>query len=90
MASREKLTCVRCGTQMHGLGRKELRLGEPELESGLLEVDMYYCPQCGKLEFFRADTEAASRPLPQVKCPSCGREHALFLPRCPYCGHRYD
>ena len=90
MASREKLTCVRCGTHMHHFGRKQLQLGENELASGALEVDMYFCPQCGKLEFFRADTEAGDRPLPQVTCPSCGQKHNLYDARCPFCGHRYD
>ena len=93
----KEMNCLRCGEPMQLIRREHLQLGEtswllgslPNLAAGGLDVEIYVCPSCGKLEFFRADEETESG-LPQVKCPSCGRSHDFDYPKCPFCGHRYD
>lgn len=88
-----KITCLRCGQEMDHMGTEKLQLGQtgwllgdvPNLLAGALEVDIFCCPECRKLEFFLAD--AGEEELPQKRCPSCGREHDFDYPRCPFCGY---
>ncbi len=90
----KKLPCLRCGREMSRIRREKLQLGEadwllgtlPNLAAGALEVELYSCPQCGKLEFYLADEEESG--LPQKQCPRCGKWHDFDYPRCPFC--RYD
>ena len=91
------------------LMRKDLRrrfgqtgwiLGDlPNLIAGAMEVDIYCCSDCGKLEFYRADmyterTFASNQhepsDLPQRTCPNCGILHDFDYPMCPVCGHDYE
>lgn len=54
------IECLRCKNQMKFMSRESIQLGEyglflkhlSNLMSGCLEVDIYRCPKCGKLEFF--------------------------------------
>ena len=99
----QKLDCLRCSTPMDCLGREKLQLGEsnllfrdlPHLFAGALELEIYACPQCGKMEFFRprltkGERDGYSHPeLPQKKCPNCGETHDFDYPKCPYCGKTY-
>ena len=56
---------LRCGTEMTDLGCEEIQLGHygffsghlSNLFSGSMEVRIYSCPHCGKMEFFNADVE---------------------------------
>ena len=56
------MDCLRCGETMEDLGCEEIQLGHygffsghlSNLFSGALEVRIYACPGCGKIEFFRA------------------------------------
>ena len=99
----QKLDCLRCGTAMDCLGREKLQLGEsnllfrdlPHLFAGALELEIYACPKCGKMEFFRPRLTKGERDgyshadLPQKKCPNCGETHDFDYPKCPYCGKAY-
>ena len=57
------MDCLRCHGEMEHLGHESLQLGQygfftgnlSNLFSGALEVDIYACKSCGKLEFYRAD-----------------------------------
>ena len=57
------MKCLRCNGEMEHLGHESLQLGQygfftghlSNLFSGALEVDIYACKSCGKLEFYRAD-----------------------------------
>lgn len=57
------MDCLRCHSEMEHLGHESLQLGQygfltghlSNLFSGALEVDIYACRHCGKLEFYRAD-----------------------------------
>ena len=93
------MNCLRCHGEMRHLRTEKLQLGQtgwllgdwPNLLAGALEVDIYICPECGKLEFFRADGQAEPEEnrMAQRVCPSCGKSHDLDYPRCPYCKHDY-
>ena len=59
------MRCLRCQGEMEHLGREDLQLGKygfftghlSNLFSGALEVDIYACKNCGKLEFYRAQSD---------------------------------
>ena len=87
--------CVRCGINMRSIGVKKLQLGKtgwllgdlPNLVAGALEVEIFLCGRCGKLEFFQP--EAPSSGISRTLCPECGGAHDMDFPKCPYCGHDY-
>ena len=91
------IACLRCGTKMNHIGTEKLQLGQtgwilgdlPNLLAGAMEVDIFSCPNCRKLEFFVADGEEEDA-LPQKKCPSCGKMHDFDYPKCPFCKHNYN
>lgn len=95
MEKKRNLTCLRCGAQMRFLMREKLQLGEtgwvlgdlPNLIAGAMELDIYSCPACGKLEFFQP--EGSSDELPQKKCPNCGAMIDFDHWRCPHCKHEF-
>ncbi len=91
-----KLLCLRCGKEMIHKKTEKLQLGEtgwilgdlPNLLSGAMEVEIYACSACRKLEFFMVG--AGEEELPQIKCPKCGRSHDFDYPKCPFCKHNYN
>ena len=92
----KKISCLRCQVPMTCHGAQKLQLGQtgwvlgdlPNLLAGSLEVELYTCPKCGKIEFFLA--EDRQEGLPQTKCPRCGKMHDFDYPKCPFCGYLYD
>lgn len=92
-----KLSCLRCGEQMQFLTRENIQLGKtgwilgdlPNLFAGALQTDIYFCPNCRKLEFYAADETVAGEELPKKTCPTCGTVHDFDYPKCPKCGHSY-
>lgn len=99
----KKLTCLRCGTELNCLGQEKLQLGEtgfilgdlPNLLAGAMEVEIYACPACGKMEFYRpvltrGQPDGYSHAdVPQKRCPRCGEQHDFDYPKCPYCKFDY-
>ncbi len=93
----KSLHCLRCDAAMRHFKTEKLQLGEtgwllgdlPNLFAGSLEVDIYICPKCGKIEFFQAEAEADGITIQQKKCPECGKTHDIDYPKCPFCKHRY-
>lgn len=87
--------CIRCRRKMQYAGMEKLQLGQtgwllgdlPNLVAGAMEVDIYCCPGCGKLEFFSA--KGMDEALPQKRCPKCGKAHDFDYPKCPFCKHDY-
>lgn len=78
--------------------KESLQLGQAGVISGLwpnilaggLEVDIYCCRKCGKIELFAAGPlESETENLPQRACPQCGKAHDFDYPRCPYCKYDY-
>ena len=53
-----------------------------------MEVEIYSCPKCRKLEFYLADT--MEEGLPQKQCPNCGKRHDFDYPKCPFCKYDYN
>lgn len=93
----DKYTCPRCNEEMQYLSRERIQLGKtgwvlgdlPNLLSGALEVEIYVCPKCRKLEFFLAENEALDDETPKKTCPACGTVHDFDYPKCPKCKHEY-
>ena len=91
----KNMPCLRCGHDMNHIKTEKLQLGQtgwilgdlPNLLAGAMEVDIYTCPNCGKLEFYLA--EEAEEELPQKQCPNCGKKHDFDYPKCPYCDFDY-
>lgn len=90
--------CQRCGAEMDYVMKESLQLGQagvilglwPNILAGGLEVEIYCCRDCGKIEFFAAaPVESTAENLPQRTCPKCGRAHDFDYPRCPYCKFDY-
>ena len=92
---KNNIVCLRCGQEMNHIRTEKLQLGQtgwilgdlPNLLAGAMEVDIYSCSQCGKLEFFVADTK---EELPQKQCPNCGKRHDFDYPKCPFCKYDYN
>ena len=90
------MNCLRCNAKIKFLSKEKLQLGKtgwllgdlPNLVAGTLEVDIYRCPACKRLEFFAAD-ESEGNDLPKRTCPSCGTVHDFDYPKCPKCKHDY-
>lgn len=96
---RRNMTCLRCGTAMEFLKVERLQLGKasflmgelPNLLAGALEVEIYICPGCRKMEFFGTDGEETSPSgIAQKTCPKCGLSHDMDDPKCPRCRYRYE
>lgn len=99
----KRLSCLRCSAEMDCLGREKLQLGEagwilgdlPHLIAGALELEIYACPQCGKVELFRPKLTKGElsgyshKDIPQKQCPKCGESHDFDYPKCPYCHFDY-
>lgn len=91
-----KMPCLRCGHEMKHIKTEKLQLGQtgwifgdlPNLLAGAMEVDIYTCPNCGKLEFYLA--EETEEELPQKQCPNCGKKHDFDYPKCPFCKYDYS
>lgn len=90
------IDCLRCNAPMEFIMREKIQLGQtgwllgdlPNLLSGAMELDIYSCPRCGKVEFFQSDT-GPEGSLPQKKCPRCGKTHDFDYPKCPFCKFDY-
>ena len=89
-----ELKCLRCGAEMRFIKTETIQLGKagwilgdlPHLIKGGMELEIYFCSNCGKVEFFQA---AGEEELPQVKCPNCGKVHDFDYGRCPFCKYEY-
>lgn len=93
------LDCLRCDTKMEFLKRENVQLGKTgwfagdlsNLLSGAMELEIYSCPKCGKVEFFQPfDGESTGDELPKRTCPKCGRVHDIDYPKCPSCKFDYN
>ena len=92
----ERECCLRCGGKMVHIGQEKLQLGQcgvpfghwDQLFSGALEVDIYCCRDCKKLEFYAVEAPEEEDSIAQVPCPYCGQLHEIDDPKCPHCGQR--
>ena len=104
----KNMECLRCGKTMSFMKHEKIQLGQASawlgqrrnIIAGALDVDIYVCTGCGKLEFFRpgggfdAAEDIVNTGIPEdeglpaaVRCPDCGW---IGDPRgvevCPECG----
>ena len=97
---RELIDCLRCKIPMRFLGEQKIQLGKtgwilgdlPNLFAGALDVKIFQCPICGKLEFFSTENMAQNQDRPKAtrkNCPECGAEHDEDCECCPICGYSY-
>lgn len=95
----ENITCLRCNSSMVCIGTEKIQLGQtgwflgdlPNLFAGALEVAIYVCKSCGKIEFFQAkDVPDHAEGIAKAKCPKCGQSHDLDFPKCPFCKFNYN
>ena len=96
-----ELNCLRCGEKMAFLKNEKIQLGEAgttllggiysNITAGALEADIYVCPECGKLEFFRPGGKALFRQAREDKAPETGAfglplEKKIAVVKCAGCG----
>lgn len=89
------IDCLRCDRKMNYIRTEKLQFGQtgwilgdiPNLLAGAMEVDIYSCPKCRKVEFFLADD--MEEGMPQKQCPKCGKMHDFDYPKCPFCKYDY-
>ncbi len=90
-------TCGNCGKDMEFEGDQQIQLGQTgfffgtlsNLVNGALDVEIWECPGCGKIDFYRqgsSETQGDEGHMAQVICCKCGKKHDLDDPKCPYCG----
>ena len=97
-----KRICLACQRELVKLGTETLctghqgvlafqigPVGSHTVIGNSLKLDLYQCPDCGKVEFYRCAEEFCSDGLPQRTCPHCGTRHDFDYPRCPVCGFEY-
>ncbi len=89
----KNILCLRCQSDMKHIGARKIQLGEtgwilgdlPNLFAGAMEVDIYSCPDCGKIEFFQTEESTINTR----QCPNCGQKHEFDYPKCPFCKYNY-
>jgi hypothetical protein len=77
----EDLFCLRCKTEMDHLGTEQIQLGQtgwilgdlPNLLAGAMELSIYGCPHCGKIEFFQPHPQASENTGSQEEFPGLKR-----------------
>ena len=98
MSAVQKVNCLRCDVPMKFVKRENIQLGKTtflsgdwsNLWAGALDVAIFTCPECGKLELFRGDYYEEQREeepggIAKTTCPNCGTQHDLDDPKCPRC-----
>ena len=98
MSAVHKLKCLRCDIPMQFVKRENVQLGKTgfltgdwgNLLAGALDVAIFICPECGKLEFFRGDLYDVQEPeqeaMAKITCTKCRTQYEMDYPKCPYCG----
>lgn len=103
-----ELNCQRCGGWMHFIKQEKIQLGQtgyflgdwPNILAGALEVEIYGCPKCGKLEFFMPGVEDREVEEPDLEIDELPPEAMQDIVgvsmsgvpqiQCPNCGKRHD
>lgn len=89
------IRCLRCGTDMEFSGRERFQLGEESPYTGVLavmtsqamQVDVFRCPDCGKIEFFEPRArKSIFPPKTNWTCSQCGTYNLARVNTCQGCG----
>ena len=103
------LKCLRCGgamkfgmQQKFQLGQTGFLLGDwPNLLAGALELEVWFCPECGKAEFFvPGSANRTAEPVENVEFDFVGSmvnesidasgDDGMPQKKCPTCGREHD
>lgn len=103
------LKCLRCGGQMKFGMQQKFQMGEagfltgdwPHLLAGALELEVWFCPGCGKVEFFTPGSRNRTSQqdegeafdfvgsLVNESIDSIGMD-GMPQKKCPTCGKEHD
>ena len=99
------LKCLRCGANMKFAMQQKFQMGEagfltgdlPHLLAGALELEVWFCPDCGKAEFFVPGTgkreeepefdfvgSMVSEGIDSISMDGMPQK------KCPVCGREHD
>ena len=100
MSEAAEKRCGNCGRGMEYVKTEHMQLGKtsflwgdwPNLLAGALNVEIWSCPNCRKLDFYWSgpseedyDYRDDGGHMAQTTCPACGHIHDLDDPKCPLC-----
>lgn len=68
--------CSSCGNATSLIGSKKHFVEN-------IEMDLYMCVSCGKVEFYKSNFEIPE--VKYIKCGNCGNEVSDMEKICPYC-----
>lgn len=99
MSEHMEKRCSNCGHSMEYLKTEQIQLGKtsfvlgdwPNLLAGALDVEIWGCPSCRKLDFYGggpAGEDWEEDHIAQTTCPVCGCVHDLDDAKCPRCKTR--
>ena len=104
-----QLKCLRCGARMNFAMQQKFLMGEagflagdwPHILAGALELEVWFCPDCGKAEFFVPGSR--NRTVPREEAEEFDFVEAMVnesidyidmdgMPqkKCPTCGREHD
>ena len=104
----KELKCLRCGAKIEHLMQEKIQLGQtglflgdwPNIIAGALEVDIYGCRKCGKMEFHMPGVPAPAFEIPEFDDEDLSPEinknivsvsmDGIPQVRCPRCGKIHD
>ena len=90
-----ELKCLRCDADMEVFRQEKFQLGEESGYTGILAVmtaesmmmDIYKCPNCGKIEFFEPwARKRSATPKTNWTCSECGQYNFGRVQTCQSCG----
>ncbi|MBR3953342.1 MAG: hypothetical protein IKJ82_07045 [Oscillospiraceae bacterium] len=91
----KNVKCQSCGVSLEFVKQEHLQLGKDsyfgKLEhwaSGALFCDIYVCPECGEIHFFKADDDTKNPEAELRKCGFCMKKYDKNYPHCPHCGRK--
>ena len=98
----KELRCLRCDTEMLFAKREDIQLGKQSfwhdwnhLLHGSLDVDIYVCPNCGKMEFFAPEVyitrwaESEQKKEADAALHRNAKPGAAVAMKCTECGRLY-
>lgn len=86
----KEITCARCGKVLEFVKQENLQFGtegmffDRDYSKGHMPVDIYLCPDCGELHFFKVEPCEKEK---LIKCKWCCHMVDPSYPHCPDCGH---
>lgn len=92
-----KKMCCNCNKELTFLSQEKIQLGQvgfftgtlSNLIDGALEVNIFICNQCRKVEFYALENQIEEDLISKINCPNCNFRHDMDYPKCPQCKYRY-